>query len=154
MSIRVQYYFLVNRNRHGLLVGELKLYHSQCHLYFRMSVGQFEALFQAQMLEPILRRQSSNYWEAVDPEQCLTVCLRWWTLLLPRRVDMTFAWQKSAVTFCRCVWAAAKTACRNQQNTKGKNDKLHLELMQKYATNPISIGRKKQTIWTFDTFGG
>lgn len=74
--MRVQYYFLVNRNSDGLLIGELKLYHSQCHLYFRMSVGQFEALFQAQMLAPHMRSESSNYWEAIDPEQCLTVCLR------------------------------------------------------------------------------
>lgn len=73
----VQYYFLVSRNSDvGLLIGELKLYHSQWHLYFRMSVGQFEALFQAHMLAPHLRRQSSNYWEAIDPEQCLTVCMR------------------------------------------------------------------------------
>lgn len=77
MRTWVQYYFLVNRNSDfGLLIGELKLYHSQFHLYFRMSVGQFEALFQAQMLALHLRRQSSNYWEAIDPEQCLTVRLR------------------------------------------------------------------------------
>lgn len=152
MSVRAQYYFLVNRNSDvGLLIGELKLYHSQWHLYFRMSVGQFEALFQAQMLAPLLRGQSSKNWEAIDPEQCLTVILRWWKLLLSRGVDMTFDWHKSVVTFCQRAWALAIKVCKNLQIHNDKNDKLHFERMQKYAPYPISVGK---TIWKFDTFGG
>lgn len=52
-----------------LFMDKLKLHHGQFRKYFRMSVKQLEALLQ--MLAPLLRKQSSDYWETVDPVQHL-----------------------------------------------------------------------------------
>lgn len=68
---------LKRREEHGefhRLIQELKLYHEGFQRYFGMSVSDFENLLQ--MLAPSLRKEHTHYRKPIEPEQRLTVCLR------------------------------------------------------------------------------